>query len=103
MTPTTTLLEPSFADLIAAIERAPELTEQQRRQWICSLRQVAKWSDRPAEVILARWNAVRVAVIQLHHVRLGVTADQVTITGLVPASGRRLLQPRTGLSRVTLP
>ena len=74
MTPTTTLLEPSFADLIAALERAPELTEQQRRQWICSLRQVAKWSDRTAEVIVARWNAVRVAVIQLHHVRLGVAA-----------------------------
>lgn len=31
MSPTTTLLEPSFLDLIAAIEREPELSEQLRR------------------------------------------------------------------------
>jgi hypothetical protein len=31
MTATTTLLEPSFFDLIAAIEQAPDLSEQRRR------------------------------------------------------------------------
>jgi uncharacterized protein YqgV (UPF0045/DUF77 family) len=31
MTPETTLLEPSFQDLIAAIEQAAELPEQRRR------------------------------------------------------------------------
>ena len=55
MTPTTTLLEPSFVDLIAAIEQAPDLSEQRRRHWLCSLRQIAKWLDRPAAVIPARW------------------------------------------------
>ena len=56
MTPTTALLEPSFAELIAAIEQAAELSEQRRRHWVCSLRQIAKWLDRPAAVIPARWN-----------------------------------------------
>ena len=74
MTPATTLLEPSFLDLIAGIEQAAELSEQRRRHWICSLRQIAKWLDRPAVVIPARWNSTRISVGQLHHARVGVTA-----------------------------
>ncbi len=74
MTPTTALLEPSFLDLIAAIEQAAELSEQRRRHWVCSLRQMAKWLDRPAAVIPARWPSVRISVAQLHHARVGVTA-----------------------------
>jgi hypothetical protein len=68
------LLEPSFVDLIAAVEQAAELPEQTRRHWTCSSRQIAKWLDRPAEVIPARWPSVRISVSQLHHARLGVTA-----------------------------
>jgi integrase len=74
MPPTTTLLEPSFIDLIAAIEQAAELTAQCRRHWACSMRQIAKWLDRPAAVIPARWHSVRISVSQLHHARVGVTA-----------------------------
>ena len=74
MAPTTALLEPSFLDLIAAIEQAAELSEQRRRHWVCSLRQIAKWLDRPAAVIPARWHSVRISVVQLHHARVGVTA-----------------------------
>ena len=74
MTATSTLLEPSFADLIAAIEHAPELSQQTRRHWVCSARQIARWLDRPAGVIPARWNAVQVSVAQLHYARVGVTA-----------------------------
>jgi integrase len=74
MTPTTTLLEPSFADLIAAIEQAAEFSAQRRRHWVCSLRQIAKWLDRPAAAIPARWMSVRILVSQLHHARVGVTA-----------------------------
>ena len=74
MTPTTTLLEPSFEALIAAIEQAAELSAQRRRHWVCSLRQLAKWLDRPVEVIPARWQSVRISVSQLHHARAGVTA-----------------------------
>jgi integrase len=74
MTPTTALLEPSFVALIAAIEQAADLSEQRRRHWVCSLRQIAKWLDRPVEVIPARWQSVRISVGQLHHARVGVTA-----------------------------
>jgi integrase len=74
MTATTTLLEPSFFDLIAAIEQAVDLSEQRRRHWVCSLRQTAKWLDRPAKVIPARWQSVRTSVSQLHHTSVGVTA-----------------------------
>jgi integrase len=72
VTPTTTLLEPSFVDLIAAIEQAAELSLERRRHWVCSVRQIAKWLDRPAAVIPARWSAVGIAVGQLHHARVGV-------------------------------
>jgi hypothetical protein len=74
MTAPTALIEPSFAELIAAIEQTAELSEQRRRHWLCSLRQIAKWLDRPAAVIPARWNSVRISVVQLHHARVGVTA-----------------------------
>src|SRR2546430_2443590 len=74
MIDTTTLLEPSFADAVAAIEQAAQLPEQIRRHWACSLRQIAKWLDRPAAVIPARWTSVRILVGRLHHARMGVTA-----------------------------
>jgi integrase len=72
--PSATRLEPTFADLIVAIEQAPELSAEHRRHWVCSVRQIAKWLDRPAAVIPARWPAVRIPVSQLHHTRVGVTA-----------------------------
>ena len=74
MPPTVTLLEPSLADLIAAIEQAAELSEQRRRHWACSLRQIAKWLDRPLAVVPARSNALLFSLGQLHHARVGVTA-----------------------------
>ena len=52
MPTTAALLEPSFLDLIAAIEQAAELSEQRRRHWTCSSRQIAKCLDRPAAAIL---------------------------------------------------
>jgi hypothetical protein len=44
---------------------------------VCSSRQIAKWLDRPAAVIPARWSSIRFLVAQLHHARLGVTAKTV--------------------------
>jgi Phage integrase family len=72
--PTTTLLERSFQDLILAIEQAQDLSEQTRRHWACSLRQIAKWLDRPPAVIPARWQALWISMAQLHHARVGVTS-----------------------------
>jgi hypothetical protein len=74
MTAPTSLLEPSFVDLIAAIEQASELSPQAQRHWICSVRQIARWLDRPATVIPARRSSVQISVGQLHHARVGVTA-----------------------------
>ncbi len=73
MTSSTTLLEASFADAVAAIESS-KLPEQTRRHWLCSLGQIAKWLDRPAASIPARLTAVRIAISQLHHARVGSTA-----------------------------
>ena len=69
-----TLLEPSFLDLIAAIEQSAELSTQTRRHWSCSARQIARWLDRPAAVIPARLNAIETPLRPLHHARVGVTA-----------------------------
>jgi integrase len=72
--PTTTLVEPSFQDLLSAIEQADDLSEQSRRHWACSLRQIAKWLDRPPAGIPARWQALWISMAQLHHTRVGVTS-----------------------------
>ena len=66
------LLEPSFADAIAAIEQSGELPPSRRTHWVCSLRQIAKALGRPPESIAARWGAVALKVNQLHHVGSGV-------------------------------
>lgn len=70
-------LEPCFAAAMTAIEDAADLSASIKRHWICSLRQIAKWLDRPIESIPARWTAIRLPVSQLHHARLVVTAKTV--------------------------
>jgi hypothetical protein len=72
MTASTELLEPSFLDLVAAIKRATELSDERRGHLVCSARQIAKWLDRPITLVPARWTAIQIAVGQLHHARLGV-------------------------------
>ena len=54
---TITLFELSWVDLIDTIERSDELSDDDKRHWICSLRQIAKGMDRPLAVIPARWSA----------------------------------------------
>src|SRR6266545_3251340 len=68
------LLEPSFADALSIVAGATDLSEQVRRHWICSLRQVAKALDTPLELVPARWSAIRARIVQVHHVPLGLTA-----------------------------
>ena len=74
MTATTRLLEPSFAEMIAAVEQGTELSRQTQTHWICSVRQIARWLDRPSGTIPARWISVQFVVAQLHEARVGVTA-----------------------------
>jgi integrase len=77
MTEPMALLEPTFSVAMTAIEDAAELSAGIKRHWVCSLRQIAKWLDRPVEVTPARWTAIRLPVGQLHHARLGVVAKTV--------------------------
>lgn len=66
------LLEASFADAIAAIERASDLPPATRTHWASSLRQIAKALGRPPESIAARWGAVALSINLLHHSNTGV-------------------------------
>jgi integrase len=72
--PVTGLVEASFADAITCILNSSELKLAQRTHWVCSLRQVAKWLNRPIGSLPARLTAIRIRLHQLHHQRLGVTA-----------------------------
>jgi len=72
------LIESSFRDALAAIERGSDLTEMQRRHWACSLRVTAAALDKPLDLVPARWIAVRQAIARLHHVPLGVTAKTLS-------------------------
>src|SRR5215467_8305000 len=74
MTKTPILIEASFADAITIIATTDELSEQKRRHWTTSLRQIAKLLDKPLEVIPARYSAVRADLGQLHHAPVGLTA-----------------------------
>jgi hypothetical protein len=69
----TALLEPSLSDVTTAIQQTNDLPEHRRLHWLCSLRQIAKWLNRPPAGIPARSQAVRFSVGQLHHARIDVT------------------------------
>jgi integrase len=68
------LIEPSFADALAAIEVASDLKQEKRRQWMCSARIIAKGLGKPPELVPARWTAVRIPISRLHHIQMGVKA-----------------------------
>src|SRR5262245_45231449 len=68
------LIETSFADAITIIAAADDISEQTRRHWSTSLRQIAKALDEPLEIIPARYSAVRADLGQLHHASAGLTA-----------------------------
>jgi len=68
-----TLLEPSIADAIKAIEAATDVPRSKRVHWACSLRQTCAYVDKPPETVAARWKAICVAVHSLHHARVGAT------------------------------
>jgi Phage integrase family len=69
-----TTLEPTFADVIAGIAVATDLSEQTRRHLRSSLTGIAKALEQPTELIPARYSAVRARMAALHHIPLGWTA-----------------------------
>ena len=64
--------EPSFADAMAAIEKAEDLLPKQKCHWCSSLRQMARYVNRPPSLIPTRIAAIGPAVRDLHPARLGV-------------------------------
>jgi integrase len=68
----TTLIEPSLAEALRAIQSA-DLPARTRSHWCCALRQIARAMDRPPELIAARWTAIGSVVARLHHARVGFT------------------------------
>ena len=67
----TTLLEPSIADVLKAIETAVDLSASRRTHFSCSLRQICTYLNRPPDIVPARWSAIKNAVYALHAARLG--------------------------------
>jgi integrase len=65
------LLEPSFAGVLDAIERATELSPQKRSQWSSALRQIARSLDKPMETLPARLTAMRFHMERLHPATVG--------------------------------
>jgi integrase len=78
MTTQQTVLEPSFADAVAAIAAAAELPEPTRRHWCSSLRGIAKAFDQPLEIIPGRYSGVRARMAALHYAPLGWTVKTLS-------------------------
>jgi hypothetical protein len=74
------LLEPTFADAIAAVSENEDLPLQTRRQWCSALRGVARCFDQPVETIPARFSAVKGRMAALHHVPVDWTAKTLANT-----------------------
>ena len=72
------LLEPSMADVLKAIEAAPDLSSSKKTHWSCSVRQICIGIGRPPESIPGRWSGVNTAVQQLHHARVGCNAKTLS-------------------------
>jgi hypothetical protein len=69
-----TLLEPSIADALKAIETATDLPASKRTHWSCSLRQICVYLNRPPEIVPARWSGIKNAIYELHAARVGANA-----------------------------
>ena len=69
-----TLLEPSIAGVLKAIETATDLPASKKTHWSCSLRQICVYLNRPLEIVPARWSGIKNAVYELHAARVGANA-----------------------------
>ena len=64
--------EPSFAEVITAIDKADDLAPDQKRHWPTALRKMGRYLDRPLSLIPTRIATIGPAVKRLHPTRLGV-------------------------------
>lgn len=66
-----TLIEPSMADVLKAIEAATDLSPGRKTHWSCSIRQICIGIGRPPESVAGRWSGVNAAIQRLHHAHVG--------------------------------
>ena len=66
-------LEPTLADVLAAIEHDPSLPKSTRDGLCCSIRRVAKFLERDLSQLPARLGALRYGIARLHHAQLGIS------------------------------
>lgn len=69
----TELHEPSLADAIRLISADTKLDHSKRTHWLCSIRKIAAWLDRPLEMLPARITALRHPVGRLNVARLNAS------------------------------
>jgi len=68
------LIELSMADVLRAIEAAPDLSASKKTHWSCSVSRICIAIGRPPENIPGRWSAVNSAV-RLARGRASCTAN----------------------------
>jgi integrase len=68
------MLEPSIADAIKAIQTAADLPASKRTHWCCSVSHICAYLNRPPETVPGRWSAIKNAVHALHAARVGANA-----------------------------
>ena len=66
-------LEPTLADVHAAIEQDTSLPKSTRDGLCCSIRRVAKFLERDLAQLPARLGALRYGIARLHHAQLGIS------------------------------
>ena len=66
-------LEPTLADVLAAIEHDASMPKSTRDGLCCSMRRVAKFLEREPAQLPARLGALRHGIARLHHAQLGIS------------------------------
>ena len=67
------LLEPSLADIEAALQGDASLPKPKREALICSIRRLGKFLGRDLSQLPARLGALRYGISRLHHAQLGIS------------------------------
>jgi integrase len=66
-------LEPTLADVLAAIEHDVSMANPARDGLCCSIRRLAKFLGRDPAQLPARLGALRYGIVRLHHAQLGIS------------------------------
>ena len=66
-------VEPTLADVVAAIVDDGSLPQSTRDGWCCSIRRIATFLERDPAQLPARLGALRYGLARLHHAQLGIS------------------------------